>query len=133
MKCRRGGGVSLLYHAIVRRFSRLLAVVLLATLALDLGDWPYMDEILADLSMPATSADQLGRDAQESAPRNSGAPHKAAGTYQVLLHMGQLAVREGIAMPVMAREAQAPPSVAAVLHDSFRFTRLDRPPKRFHA
>lgn len=119
----------------MRRLVRLLAIVLLVTLAVDLGDWPYIDEILSGLQAQGNATDQPAPgDGQDDSPsRNPGAPAKSAQTYQVLLHMGQLAAADGFAVAVAPGQAQAPPRLAAAIYDSFVSARLDRPPDHLDA
>lgn len=111
----------------MRRYLRAVTVVVVIVLALDLGDWPYVDEILADMQLAASANVATSEIPGAPVSDKSGAPGKSTGAYQLLLYLGQFALNGATAVIPTAATREAldlRPSV----YDSVVPPRLDRPP-----
>lgn len=110
------------------RWVRTVTVVLLIVLGLDLGDWPYIDEILADVQPTASVNAATSELPRTPAPNKSGAPAKSAAAYQLLLHLGQFALN-GAAAVIPIAATQPPLDLRSSIYKFVVSYRLDRPPK----
>lgn len=111
----------------MRTYVRAVTVVLLIVLALDLGDWPYVDEILADVPPIGSASGMTNEPSETQAPDRSGAPEKSIGAYQLLLHLGQFALNGATAVITTAK-TQPTLDLRSSIYDSVVPDRLYRPP-----
>jgi hypothetical protein len=100
---------------------------LLIVLALNLGDWPYIDEILADVQPSVSTSAVTSTDSGAPASDKSGAPAKLAVAYQLLLHLGQFALN-GASIVIPTATTQSPFDLRSSVYHSVVPDRLDRPP-----
>lgn len=111
------------------KFFRLSAYVVLLTFILSLGDWPFVDELLADaVSQQQDTTLVRAADAGQPATKSSTANHSAAGLYQALSNFIDMPVHRlppDVAICAVHVAIDLPPYFSADL------PLLERPPRAF--